>query len=133
MPTSISHTVPRPFPLATPLRRRGLGPVLILCPATVLHQWVCEFHKWWPPFRVAILHGTGTFSGERQRLVNRMIKCNGVLLTTYAGVRIYKDHLLGQKWDYLVLDEGHKIRNPDADVTIVCKQVRSGRGFPFGV
>ena len=28
------------------------------------------------------------------------------------------------KWDYVVLDEGHKIRNPDAEVTLACKQVR---------
>ena len=25
-------------------------------------------------------------------------------------------------WDYVVLDEGHKIRNPDAEVTIAVKQ-----------
>jgi DNA excision repair protein ERCC-6 len=24
-----------------------------------------------------------------------------------------------------MLDEGHKIRNPDADITIVCKQLRT--------
>ena len=40
----------------------GLGPVLIVCPATVMHQWVREFHKWWPPFRVAVLHGSGSFT-----------------------------------------------------------------------
>lgn len=48
---------------------------------------------------------------------------SSVLITTYAGVRIYRDLLLSQKWDYVVLDEGHKIRNPDAEVTLVCKQV----------
>ncbi|CAL4144469.1 unnamed protein product, partial [Meganyctiphanes norvegica] len=30
---------------------RGLGPTIVVCPATVIHQWVKEFHKWWPPFR----------------------------------------------------------------------------------
>jgi DNA excision repair protein ERCC-6 len=25
----------------------------------------------------------------------------------------------------VLLDEGHKIRNPDADITIVCKQLRA--------
>ena len=32
---------------------RGLVPVLLITPATVMHQWVKEFHKWWPPLRVA--------------------------------------------------------------------------------
>lgn len=48
---------------------------------------------------------------------------SGVLVTTYAGVRIYRDLLLSRKWDYVVLDEGHKIRNPDSEITLVCKQV----------
>ena len=45
-----------------------MGPVLIACPATVMHQWVKEFHKWWPPFRVIILHSTGTFTGNKVTL-----------------------------------------------------------------
>lgn len=44
-------------------KRGGLGPVLIVCPVTVLHQWVQEFHRWWPEFRVAVLHETGTYQG----------------------------------------------------------------------
>lgn len=32
----------------------------MVCPATVLKQWVEEFHKWWPPLRVAILHSSGS-------------------------------------------------------------------------
>lgn len=35
------------------------GPVLIVCPATVLRQWCKEFHTWWPPFRTVILHSIG--------------------------------------------------------------------------
>lgn len=46
----------------------------------------------------------------------------GVLITTYAGIRIYRDLLISQKWDYVILDEGHKIRNPDAEITLSVKQ-----------
>lgn len=31
------------------------GPSLIICPATVLQQWVQEFHLWWPQFSVSLL------------------------------------------------------------------------------
>lgn len=31
------------------------GPTLLVCPATVMNQWIREFHTWWPPFRVFLL------------------------------------------------------------------------------
>lgn len=46
-------------------RYAGLGPTVIVCPATVMHQWVKEFHTWWPPFRVAVLHETGSFTSSK--------------------------------------------------------------------
>lgn len=46
-------------------------------------------------------------------------------MTTYSCIRLDQDLLLAHKWDYVVLDEGHKIRNPDAVVTLACKQVRT--------
>ena len=47
----------------------------------------------------------------------------GVLLTTYEGLRGGREALLPVRWGYAVLDEGHKIRNPDAEVTLVAKQL----------
>lgn len=35
-------------------------PILIVCPVTVIHSWVQEFHKWWPQFRVSVLHSSGS-------------------------------------------------------------------------
>lgn len=52
-----------------------------------------------------------------------LILDDGVLITTYSSIRLYKDLLLQHKWDYVILDEGHKIRNPDAELTLACKQV----------
>ena len=43
---------------------RGLGPVLIVCPTTLMYQWVKEFHTWFPPVRVAIFHACGSVSGS---------------------------------------------------------------------
>lgn len=39
------------------LHHSGLfRPSLIVCPATVLRQWLRELRSWWPLFRVALLH-----------------------------------------------------------------------------
>ena len=35
-------------------------PIIVVAPATVLRQWVNEFHRWWPPLRVSILHSSGS-------------------------------------------------------------------------
>lgn len=72
---------------------------------------------------MAILHSTGTHYGSKKRLVESIAESDGVLVTTYSGIRLYKDELLREKWDYVILDEGHKIRNPDAEITLTCKQV----------
>ncbi|XP_054718613.1 DNA excision repair protein ERCC-6-like [Uloborus diversus] len=104
---------------------RGLGPVILVCPATVMHQWVKEFQTWAPLFRVAILHESGSFNGKKEVLIRQINKCKGVLITSYAGVVQHQTTLLEHEWHYIVLDEGHKIRNPDAQATLAVKQFRT--------
>lgn len=39
------------------LHRSGLfKPSIIVCPATVMRQWLRELRAWYPPFRVVIMH-----------------------------------------------------------------------------
>lgn len=40
---------------------------------------------------------------------------SGILLTSYDQLRLQRNLLLGVSWGYAILDEGHKIRNPDAE------------------
>ena len=63
------------------------------------------------------------FAFVQHELIRSVAKRNDVLITSYSGVTIYQDALLPYKWHYIILDEGHKIRNPDAQVTLACKQV----------
>ncbi|CAF1081670.1 unnamed protein product [Rotaria sp. Silwood1] len=108
-------------------RYRGLGPVLIVCPSTLLHQWVHEFHEWWPEFRVAVLHESGSFQGKKgHRLIHKIgTTAAGILITSYANILIHYDTLVSYPWHYFILDEGHKIRNPDAQITTACKSFRT--------
>ncbi|KAK9350767.1 SNF2 family N-terminal domain-containing protein [Lipomyces doorenjongii] len=127
-------------------------PVLVVCPATVMKQWVKEFHRWWPPLRAVILHSSGSGmlrepedADELDRamskkyskridskstklakaLVDKIVVKGHVLITTYVGMQIYRDAILPKQWGYCVLDEGHKIRNPDSDISLTCKQVKT--------
>jgi DNA excision repair protein ERCC-6 len=58
-------------------------------------------------------------------LIKKIVQKGHVLVTTYASLRIYEDILLPIKWAYTILDEGHQIRNPDADITIICKKLKT--------
>lgn len=37
-------------------------------------------------------------------------------MTSYVGAVQHQEALLARDWHYVILDEGHKIRNPDAQV-----------------
>ncbi|KAB8338745.1 hypothetical protein FH972_021690 [Carpinus fangiana] len=126
-------------------------PIIIVCPATVMKQWVQEFHRWWPPLRVSILHtsGSGMMNVGREReieddlemgynpraskpsntsarrIVDRVLNEGHVLVTTYSGLQTYADLLIPVQWQYAVLDEGHKIRNPNTSITIHCKELKT--------
>ncbi|KAM5320816.1 DNA excision repair protein ERCC-6 isoform 4-T5 [Glossophaga mutica] len=107
------------------LRFQGLGPTIIVCPTTVMHQWVKEFHTWWPPFRVAVLHETGSSTHKKEKLIQDIVHCHGILITSYSYIRLMQDDISRHDWHYVILDEGHKIRNPNAAITLACKQFRT--------
>lgn len=48
-----------------------------------------------------------------------------VIITTYVGLRVYGNLLQPQEWGYCVLDEGHKIRNPNSDISLAAKGLRT--------
>lgn len=50
---------------------------------------------------------------------------SGLLITTYEQLRLLGDKLLDVEWGYAILDEGHRIRNPNAEITLVCKQLQT--------
>ncbi|VDN07262.1 unnamed protein product [Thelazia callipaeda] len=107
-------------------RFRGLGPVLIICPTTLIYQWLKEFRVWFPLCRVAVLHNSGSFHGRSGLLIQKIVvprKDGSVLLTSYGTFIKNRKQLVNETWHYVILDEGHKIRNPDAKITLAVKEM----------
>lgn len=59
----------------------------------------------------------------QSELIRTIVKENGILVTSYSTLVIHQNLILDHNWHYIILDEGHKIRNPDAQATLVVKQV----------
>jgi len=77
------------------------GRALVICPKSVVYNWVDEIARFRPGLRTAIYHGA-----KRELDLNA-----DVTLTTYAVLRIDVDRLAAQSWDTIVLDEAQAIKN----------------------
>lgn len=86
--------------------------VLILCPATIVSQWVFEWKRFYPFVRVFCRSVEGA--------------ATGVYLMSYEK---FKARTRDEEWDVMVLDEGHRIKNKNAQVTLSVKKVRCGSRF----
>eukprot|EP00762_Andalucia_godoyi_P002874 ANDGO_04440.mRNA.1 DNA repair protein rhp26 len=100
------------------------GPSLIVCPSSVMRQWVRELHKWWPPFRVFLFPMSET-KRARAALVRKVLSDGHILVLSYETLRSHREVITQGQWEYIVLDEGHKIRNPETEVAMACKAVNT--------
>jgi len=48
-----------------------------------------------------------------------------VCLTTFEGVRACMNKLLGFKWEYIIVDEAHKLKNEDSQISKRLRQLDS--------
>jgi non-specific serine/threonine protein kinase len=88
------------------------GPSLVVCPASVLHNWVREATRFVPSLRVLTL-ASGT---SRHALRRELPECD-LAVTTYALLRRDLDAWRALELRALILDEAQTIKNPDAIVT----------------
>lgn len=108
---------------------------LILMPVSVLASWQGELKRWSPALRIFVFHDASRAS--RLRGLASIQRNGGIVLTTYGMVASgqadltvdvnAEPHFIRSstdaydasrfssfQWDYLVLDEAHKIKNPSA-------------------
>jgi len=81
--------------------------VLVICPATLKTNWAYEARRWLVrPFDVVIVDGPVPPDG------------NLLAITNYEQVRDpMRLSMLMQHWDLLIVDESHRLKNPDAQQT----------------
>ncbi|CAD5235186.1 unnamed protein product [Bursaphelenchus xylophilus] len=107
---------------------KGLGPSLIVCPATLIFQWVKELNTWFPKCRVIVFHSSSPHFSNKSKLLQisaKPVQTGTVVITSYSTFTSECKKLVKLNWHYAILDEGHKIRNPDTKVTMSIKEIRT--------
>ncbi|XP_057484084.1 chromatin structure-remodeling complex protein SYD-like isoform X2 [Actinidia eriantha] len=102
------------------------GPFLVVVPSSVLPGWVSEINFWAPSINKIVYSGPPE---ERRRLFKERIlqqKFN-VLLTTYEYLMNKHDRpkLSKLHWHYIIIDEGHRIKNASCKLNADLKHYHS--------
>jgi TATA-binding protein-associated factor len=99
-------------------------PSLVVCPPTLTGHWIAEAAKFCPG-TLSTLEYAGN-AAARQKLQAHIASAELVVMS-YDSLRADIGQLASVRWDYVVLDEGHGIRNAKAKVSIAAKRLRSAR------
>jgi len=96
------------------------GPFMIIAPLSTITNWALEFERWAPSLNVVVYKGSKDTRRELFRTKIKNAKIN-VLIIQYEMVMSGPDmRMLKQlKWSYLVVDEGHRLKNKDSKLFVV--------------
>ena len=95
-------------------------PSLVICPASVLHNWRRESNRFTPEMKVLVLE-----SGAARHNLRKQIPQHDLIVTNYALLRRDLEELQKFAFRAVILDEAQFIKNPGAQVTQSVKQLKS--------
>ncbi len=102
--------------------RRGGGltaPALVVCPTSLVFNWVAEAAKFTPGLRALAVQGP-----RRQELLAQ-IGSHDLVITSYALLRRDAEYYRGLEFDTVALDEAQHIKNRQTQNAQAVKSIRS--------
>ncbi|CAG5134454.1 unnamed protein product, partial [Candidula unifasciata] len=93
------------------------GPFFICAPLSTIPNWFAEFKKFAPKVPVILYHGQ---KNKRVHLAKQIrqkhkiregVYVQPVVITSYEVAMIDRKILANHEWKYLIVDEGHRIKN----------------------
>ena len=105
---------------------RLAGPVLVVCPASLVFNWADEFARFASDVPVIALEGS---RAHREALLARASGEPCVVVASYDRVRIDAASLARIEWGLVVLDEAQYIKNHATKTTRAVKRLRSRLRF----
>ena len=89
------------------------GPHLIIGPTTVIGNWMRELKKWLPCLRAVKLIPRKEYRFE---VFEKYLKPGkfDIIVTSYEGINICIKELAKINWNYLIVDEAHRLKNEES-------------------
>lgn len=96
------------------------GPHIVIVPKSTLGNWMNEIKRWCPDIRAVRFHGN---ADERKKLAAEQLQIGefDVCVTTYETVNKEKGHLCKFHWRCLIIDEAHRIKNENSQLSQVVR------------
>ncbi|XP_037637988.1 lymphoid-specific helicase [Sebastes umbrosus] len=113
--------------IAMMIEKKVMGPFLVVAPLSTLPNWISEFKRFTPEVSALLYHGP---QPERAKLLKQIRRPQGslnmcpVVLTSFEIAMIDRKFLQRYQWKYLIVDEGHRIKN------LNCRLVRELKMLP---
>ncbi|TGZ66503.1 hypothetical protein CRM22_005301 [Opisthorchis felineus] len=98
--------------LSAYFRRKPHSSILLVCPLSVMDNWVNELNRFFPSVGFLIYSGDQNVR-EEKRSAFKVNPCP-ILLTTYELCINDQLFLETVSWDIVVVDEGHRLKNSDS-------------------
>ena len=95
------------------------GPVLVVCPKSLLSNWQSEFQRFAPSLKVLVVQGTG-----REKILAALAQ-QDVVLTSYQLLVRDAAHYQALRFRLILLDEASFIRNPDTDAAKTLRSLKA--------
>ncbi|XP_013385622.1 lymphocyte-specific helicase-like isoform X1 [Lingula anatina] len=107
------------------------GPFLIVAPLSTLPNWVTEFARFAPRIPVVLYHGPKQDREKMTRKIHRdcevakNVRTSPVVITSYEIAMKDRTAICNFEWKYLIVDEGHRIKNFQCRLIRELKMYRS--------
>ncbi len=97
----------------------------MVAPKSTISNWMMEFERWAPHFKVVNLNPVAEV---RDEILDKMRREKfDVCVTTYSAVTICCPQLRTFKWHYAVFDEAHKLKNSESEVMFNSRRIPAKR------
>lgn len=103
--------------------RKREGPVLVVAPRSLIHNWLAEARRFAPSLRTLAYVGA-----ERISLASQ-IEALDLIITTYGTVRNDYLELQAITFDLVILDEAQAIKNADSQASKACRALNARQRF----
>ncbi|MFV1994188.1 MAG: DEAD/DEAH box helicase [Verrucomicrobiales bacterium] len=102
----------------------GARKTLVVCPSSLVHNWVAEVQKFTPQLTALAIEGP-----DRGKILAREGDGAEILVTSYALLRRDEKLYAGIDFELAFLDEAQNIKNPEAQVSKAAARIRARTRF----